>query len=90
MFLSLSITLSDQVCHLSKCPEAIYFFFVVRVLAKGLICLVLFSSDPSNIFIMYFAIRWFFFASKCLNSAPTVHVFVAGIHHFKVLFKQSF
>lgn len=56
---------------------------------KVLFVCLLFSSDASNIFFMYFAIHWFYFDSKWLNSIPAVHVFVAHIHHFKMLFKQS-
>lgn len=68
----------SKICFCSKGP------------GEGPICLfLLFSSDPSNIFIMYFAVHWFSFDSKWLNSTPTVHIFVAGIRCFKVLFNQS-
>lgn len=37
---------------------------------------------------MYFAIQWFYFDSKWFNNIPAMNVFVAGVHHFKVLFNQ--
>lgn len=86
LLLSQSISLSDWICHLSKCPEAIC-FVCNKSPSEGPICL-LFSVIPATFLSCALFFPWVYFDDKWLNSTPTVYIFVTGIHYFKMLFSS--